>query len=69
MSKNHSFNGSVLTYNLPNEAVTVDLATLPADIIQKALQFAIPTLIRNATAGLLTEGRFSAIVKAMGGAA
>lgn len=55
MAKNHTFNGSTLIYNLPNESVEVDLSTLPADIIQKALQFAIPTLIRNATAGLLTE--------------
>ena len=55
MAKNHAFAGSVLTYNLPTESVTVDLASLPANIVEKALQFAIPTLIRNATAGLLTE--------------
>ena len=55
MAKNHSFNGSVLTYNLPEEDVVVDLAALPQEIIQKALQFAIPTLLRNATAGLLSE--------------
>lgn len=55
MAKNHNFNGSTLTYNLPNEQVVVDIASLPANIVEKALQFAIPTLIRNATAGLLTE--------------
>jgi hypothetical protein len=55
MTKNHGFNGSILTYSLPNEAVVLDIATLPANIVQKALEFAIPTLLRNATAGLLTE--------------
>lgn len=55
MAKNHAFAGTVLTYQLPNEAVTLDIAALPKEIVDKMIQFAAPTLIRNATAGLLTE--------------
>lgn len=61
MAKNHSFNGNTLTYNLPGESVTVDLSALPENITQKALEFAIPTLLRNATAGLLNEDPAKAI--------
>ena len=38
MAKNHTFDGSTLTYNLPNESVTVDLATLPANIVEKMVE-------------------------------
>ena len=48
--------GSVLHYEIPGHGVaTLDTATLPADIIQRAIQFAFPTLARNATAGLMAD--------------
>lgn len=55
MSKNHSWAGNVLTQTLCGESFTVNLADLPKEIVEKALQFAIPTLLRNATAGLANE--------------
>lgn len=55
MSKNHTWTGSVLNQTLCGESFTVDLTALPKEIVEKALQFAIPTLLRNATAGLANE--------------
>lgn len=55
MARNHQWNDSILTYNLPGGPVIVNLLDLPETIIQKAVQFALPTLLRNATAGLLNE--------------
>lgn len=61
MAKNHTFAGTTLTYNLPGEIVELDMAKLPQEIVEKMIQFAAPTLIRNATAGLLTEDPVKAI--------
>ncbi|MBM3272849.1 hypothetical protein FJY94_06330 [Candidatus Kaiserbacteria bacterium] len=55
MAKNHTWNGSTLTQTLCGEQFTVDITALPKEIVDKALQFALPTLLRNATAGLATE--------------
>jgi hypothetical protein len=55
MGKNHSWNGTELTQTLCGETFKVDIAALPADIINAAIRFALPTLLRNATAGLASE--------------
>jgi len=61
MAKNHEWNGSILKQTLCGEQFTVDSAALPKEIVDKALQFALPTLLRNATAGLATEDPGKAI--------
>lgn len=56
MAKNHSWAEAVLSFTTPSgEVVTVDQSQLPANIIAAAVKFALPTLLRNATAGLATE--------------
>lgn len=50
------WDGDVLTYEIPGHGVaTLDISTLSPDIIKKAVQFAFPTLARNATAGLMAD--------------
>lgn len=51
-----AWNGNVLTYEIPGHGVaTLDVSLLSQEIIQKAVQFAFPTLARNATAGLMAD--------------
>jgi len=61
MGRNHEWKGNILNQTLCGETFAVDLTTLPDEIIQKALQFAIPTLLRNATAGLASEDPTKAV--------
>ena len=61
MGRNHEWKGNILNQTLCGETFAVDLTTLPAEIVQKALQFAIPTLLRNATAGLASEDPAKAV--------
>lgn len=50
------WDGDILSYEIPGQGVaTLDIATLSPDIIKKAVQFAFPTLARNATAGLMAD--------------
>lgn len=48
--------GKKLTYTIPGVGDAVlDTSALSPEIIQKALEFAFPTLARNATAGLMAD--------------
>lgn len=61
MAKNHSYNGNVLQQTLCGTDFSVDLDLLPQSIKDAAVRFALPTLLRNATAGLASEDPAKAV--------
>lgn len=54
--KHFAWQGSTLTYAVGDQGqVSIDVSKLDGAIVEKIVQFGLPTLLRNATAGLLTE--------------